>query len=175
MMAGKETAVVFFNGPSVRQFLDIPRQPLEIGCNFIEQHRDVDHVCAFDQQCVDLIQPQPGVRYWTRSRCRTETWQDVKSGVPYYDSGTLALVVASQVCDGRIYVVGCDWGESNGSIYDRLYTWRRHQPGKQSTEKVRIIQRLAREHELVFVHERHKAQFGADVKWIGPKRFLELC
>lgn len=173
MTIGKETAIVWFNGPSVRQFLDIPRQPLEIGCNFIEQHREVDHVCAFDQQCVDLIEPQPDVNYWTRRRCENAHFRTPDTKQAYYDSGTLALRIAEQVAD-RICVLGCDWGESNGSIYDARYKWRDHQPGKQTKEKLKIIHCIAQERDLVFVHERHKSYFGAEVKWIGPKRFLEL-
>lgn len=171
-MHGKK-AIVWWNGPSVRQFLDIPNQPLEIGCNFIEQHRDVQHVCAFDQQCVDLIEPQPGVRYWTRRRCENEQFLAPDTDQAYHDSGTLALRVAERLAD-TIVVVGCDWGESNGSIYDSEYTWRDHQPGKQTKDKLKIIHSIAQQRELIFVHERHKPYFGAEVKWMGPKRFLEL-
>jgi hypothetical protein len=76
----------------------------------------------------------------------------------------------------HVYVLGCDWGESDGSVFDDQYTWRAHQPGKQSNAKLKIIHTMAKqEHKtLTFVHERPKAYFGAEVKWIGPKRFLEL-
>ena len=174
MSSGKK-ALCWFNGPSARQFWDIDPFPIEIGCNFIEQRRSVQHVCAFDQQCVDLIQAQQHVHYWTRPRCVNGHFRAPETTEPYHDSGTLALRVAHGLAD-HVYVLGCDWGESDGSVFDDQYTWRAHQPGKQSNAKLKIIHTMAKqEHKtLTFVHERPKAYFGAEVKWIGPKRFLEL-
>ncbi len=166
--------MVWFNGPSVRQFLDIPRQPLEIGCNFIEQHRSVDHVCAYDRQCVALIEPQEGVQYWTRRACERDHFRYHRSDINYYDSGTLALNVAMNLIRTPVYVLGCDWGESNGSIYDEQYTWRDHQPGKQTNAKMKLIEQINRRVQLIFVHERSKGYFGNDVAWMTPERFLQL-
>ena len=167
--------IVWWNGPSQQQWLHIPRQQLEIGCNFIEQHRSVDHVCAFDRQCVDLIAEQAGVQYWTRRRCVGGHFQLLDSVYPYYDSGMMALVLAIESSTEPVYVIGCDWANTNASMYDSQYTWRRHQPAKLNPEKVRAINRMAAKHPIVMVHDNLGNIFGADVARIGPKRFRELC
>ena len=41
-----KTATVWFNGPSARDLYHVKRQPLEIGCNFIEQHRPATAAAA---------------------------------------------------------------------------------------------------------------------------------
>jgi len=144
MMSGKETAVVWFNGPSARELHSIPRQPLEIGCNFIEQHRDVDHVCAYDRQVIDILakRPDPGVQYWTRRAMARGGFNFFDSTHQCWDSGTLAVVLAHHMGMTGIHVVGCDWHHTNDSIFDQSYTWRRHKPKKASLAKYKLLERL---------------------------------
>ena len=71
-------------------------------------------------------------------------------------------------------MIGCDWGETNGSIYDNLYTWRSYQPPKQTRNKLNFITKLAEQNEFIFVHERSKKYFGDVVQWISPAAFLKL-
>ena len=59
--------IVWWNGPSFRHTMHIPPQEMEIGCNFIQNHRPVRHVCAFDRQCVERIKNKPDVKFWTRA------------------------------------------------------------------------------------------------------------
>ena len=166
--------IVWFNGPSARAFHHIPAQSLEIGCNFILNHRYVHHVCAYDQQCVDRIPLKDGVQYWTRRRCQNTQFNLVDSTIPYYDSGTLALVLANTLTAEPIYLLGCDWGQTNASVYDKLYVWRQHQPVKTTNEKFKVLRQVAQQQELYIVHETHQTEFGADIKWLGPKQFLAM-
>jgi hypothetical protein len=137
--------VVWFNGPSVRQFLDMPRQPLEIGCNFIEQHRDVDHVCAYDRQVIDRLTKRglnEQVSYWTRAAMASSSFQTFSSVHQCWDSGTLAVLLAHHLGVASIHILGCDWHHTNDSIFDQRYTWRRHQPKKASLAKYKLLERL---------------------------------
>ena len=169
--------IVWFNGPSTRQFLKIPKQKIEIGCNFIQHHRQVDHVCAYDKQCVAKIPNKKDTKFWTRAFCVNPSYPHFlhfQSSIRYLDSGTMAMCVAANHCDGPVYVLGCDWAESDASIYDKLYTWRDWKPGKQSKDKLNVISAVAKEKTFIFVHERPKDYFGNDIQWIKPQEFSEL-
>jgi hypothetical protein len=181
MTAGKETAVVFFNGPSVRQFLDIPRQPLEIGCNFIEQHRPVDHVCAYDRQVIDRLTKRglnDQVCYWTRRHYTTEHFKLVpiddfgfrhRAG---FDSGTMALSLALTLGCAEINILGFDWHLTNDSIYDPNYTWRNgHRPIKFTLAKKNFIEDLAQEIRINIVHDTVRERYR-NVNWIAPGDFM---
>jgi len=170
--------IVWWNGPSFRHTMHIPPQEMEIGCNFIQNHRPVRHVCAFDRQCVERIKNKPDVKFWTRASVvndRYPHFKHLQSETNYYDSGTLALAVAMKHCVGPVYLVGCDWGETNSSIYDKLYTWRAQRPGKQTTAKCKLIEHMSKQIELIFVHDRPKDCFGSQVKWIKIADFLDLA
>jgi hypothetical protein len=169
MMAGEETAVVWFNGPSVRQFLDIPRQPLEIGCNFIEQHRDVDHVCAYDRQCIERIAQRSGVQYWTRQAMRSGSWPAPESTYQPFDSGTLAVVVAHQLRVKQINIMGCDWQHTNESVFDGAYTWRNYQPKKASLPKQKLLERIHLSVPITIVTDR---PWRMAVNFQSPKDYL---
>lgn len=165
--------IVWFNGPSARAFHRIPAQSLEVGCNFILNDRYVHHVCAYDQQCVDRIPPQDGVQYWTRRRCQNTQFNLVDSTIPYYDSGTLALVLANTLTAEAIYVLGCDWGWTNGSIYDKLYTWRQYEPLKFSNPKIKTLDLVNKKNKLIFVNENSNIYFK-NFQVIDSNEFLKL-
>jgi len=170
MMSGKE-AVVWFNGPSARQFWHIPRQSLEIGCNFIEQHRDVDHVCAYDRQCIERIQQRPGVKYWTRHAMRTVSWSAPESQHQPFDSGTLAVVLAHQLGVKSIHIMGCDWQHTNESVFDSAYTWRNYQPRKASLPKQKLLERIHMSTRVCVVTSR---PWRMAVDFISPKDYWDL-
>lgn len=182
MMDGKETATVFFNGPSVGQLLDIPRQPLEIGCNFIEQHRQVDHVCAYDRPVIDRLTAgglTPDVGYWTRRQHQRDPWRTVESQITYgtwrhhtgFCSGTLALALAVQLGVKRIVLLGLDWQETNASIFDHRYEWRANQPIKHNRQKQDFLRHISEITQLDVVHDRPR-EFSDRISWIPTSDFL---
>ena len=181
MKDGKE-AVVWFNGPSVRQFLDIPRQPLEIGCNFIEQHRQVHHVCAFDlpvMRSIEAAGPDPAVSYWTRRKFGTPTFKTFDSPIRYkghigvsgFCSGTLALALALSLGATQIDLIGCDWSITNESVYDSDYTWRDRQPNKTSKDKFKILNAVSEMTRVRIVHDDVREHLGKEIVWIKPEDY----
>jgi len=168
MHSGKK-AIVWFNGPSARQLWDMDPCHVEIGCNFIEQHRDVDHVCAYDRPCIEKIQQSPGVQYWTRHALRSDTWPAPESRFQPFDSGTLAVVVAHQLRVESMYIIGCDWQHTNESVFDRAYTWRNYQPKKASLPKQKLLERINLSVPITVVTDR---PWRMEVDFIRPKEFL---
>ena len=166
--------IVWFNGPSMKQFLDIPLQDVEVGCNFIRSLRSVHHVCAFDQQVVDRIEQEKNVSYWTRTRCLIHGFKTPESKWPSYDSGTLALNLASVISEDPIYLLGFDWSETDESIFNELYTWRKHNPTKASSPKTKLIMNIATTNNIIVVHKNKKDFLGAGIEWIGPNEFRDL-
>ena len=90
-------SIVWFNGPSVKQFYNIPPQPLEIGCNFILDHRKVHHVCCYDQPAMQILAETPieGVKYWTRRIFGGPFWNHFKSEIHHkrYRNSKKSLVI----------------------------------------------------------------------------------
>lgn len=167
--------IVWFNGPSAREFYSIPPQTVEIGCNYILEHRPVHHVCAFDSQCINSIQIEPGIQYWTRGRFTNSTWQRPDLDREYFCSGTLALAVAESLGHQEIYLVGCDWYLTNSSCFDQRYHWRRYLPNKVSRHKQKYLDALSQRISVTIVRDPADHQhFAHTVKWIGPKGFRAL-
>tara|TARA_Y100001938_G_scaffold24034_1_gene31480 strand:- start:938 stop:1486 length:549 start_codon:yes stop_codon:yes gene_type:complete len=176
-----KTATVWFNGPSVRQFLDMPPQPVEIGCNFIEQHRRVDHVCAYDRPVIEKLTKaglREHVQYWTRRHFKTERFREVpidqfgfKHGAGF-DSGTLALSVAFVLGCEKITLLGFDWHITNDSLYDQDYTWRNgKRPIKFTLAKKNFIEELGEKMHIEIVHDDVRDKYK-NVSWIPTKDFI---
>jgi len=183
MLDGKETAVVWFNGPSARDLHHIPRQQLEIGCNFIEQHRVVDHVCCYDLPVMrELTQrgANEGVSYWTRRRFGTKMFQTFDSGIRYrqfqnvngFCSGTLALALAHHLGVRSVFLLGMDWQITNESLYDDRYTWRAFQPNKTSRSKWDFLEVASRVMEITVVHDQPR-EFAGDLGWMDVAAFRD--
>lgn len=164
--------VIWFNGPSARRFLDMPAQTLEIGCNFIERHRQVHHVCAYDRECIQRLPITEGVGYWTRPAMITPQFQLVPNDVKYSCSGTMAIRLACHLGARSIYVIGCDWQHTNDSIYDSSYSWRSGKPRKYTLARRETLVRTAQEIELSLVTDREVSYAG--VRTIGTDDFLRL-
>jgi len=117
--------IIWFNGPSRDNLIKtVPKQKLEIGCNYIEQMRAVDVVCAFDIDVVHQIKPQPGRLYYTREQGQHPGWitaRDLIIGGG--NSGVIACWVAKKMVipNEKIYIIGCDWGLSDNSSDDHIY------------------------------------------------------
>ena len=111
--------IIWFNGPSQLDLVDrLPPQDQEIGCNMISGRRSVDHVCVYDWQMLDKIAAGP--RLWCRNGIKHPRFTEV----PYplrlqpHNSGVLALHLARHLKWDHAYIIGCDWGVSNQSVYD---------------------------------------------------------
>jgi len=115
--------LVFFNGPSVTQFHQLPKRFTEIGCNFIQRHRAVDHVCCFDHQMKPQVSVTPPAIYYCRNGHRGGGWGEVvwSSHESVQNSGMMAVRLAIHLRFQRIWVLGCDWGSTTISIYDDIY------------------------------------------------------
>lgn len=177
-MATHQTAVVFFNGPSVTQFYHTKFPPswITVGCNYISRHRRVDHVCAFDRQVKDTVEIYSDCQYWTRSGFGDDLWQNPHTDTAHYDSGLLAINVARYVGCHRIYVLGFDWELTNHSVYDELYHWRPGFPNKSTGPKWKSLRDMARKTEMWIVH--HTTTWHRDIKpaqWLAPQEFVERC
>ena len=177
------TATVFWNGPSVKQFYNIKPQELEIGCNFILDHRKVNHVCCYDQPVMKIIEKAPlkDVQYWTRRQFGGPFWTAFKSNINHkkfrniagYCSGTLALVLAVHLGAKKIDLLGCDWSLTNASVYDKKYTWRAFQPNKTSKDKFKLFCILSELVDIRIVHDDARDILGEHVVWQTPKDYLE--
>jgi len=175
-------ATVWWNGPSVKQFYNIPPQPLEIGCNFISNNRTVHHVCAYDQPTIRAIgkNHSKDVEYWTRRMYTQGPWKTFTSTVSYekqrningYCSGTMALILAVQLGATEIDLLGCDWTITNNSMYDKQYTWRKFPPTKHNREKFKLFDTLAQLVPITVVHDQPRDILGTHVKWLTPKDYL---
>jgi len=120
-----DVMIIWFNGPSRDKLIDtLPQQKLEIGCNYIEQVRAVDVVCAFDTEVVHSIKTQPARLYYTRPDAQYPNWITVRDlRIGGGNSGVIACWAAQKmaVANEKIYIIGCDWGLSDNSSDDHIY------------------------------------------------------
>ena len=172
MMKHGKKAIVWFNGPSATDLHHIPRQHTEIGCNFIEQHRSVHHVCAYDSPVLEAIQPKMDVQYWTRAQMVREPFRLTPSDVAYSCSGTMALRLAVHLGLSEIYVIGCDWEHTNHSLYDSAYTWRKYFPRKFTMARRRTLEATAQSLRVNMVSQRGMPYQGTHT--VKPADFLEI-
>ena len=163
--------IVWFNGPSAKSLHGIPPQALEIGCNFIERHRPVDHVCAYDRQVLEAIRPKQQIQYWTRRAMSHANFRQVEYRHEIFCSGTLALSLARQLELDHTYVIGCDWQHTNASVYDDLYTWRNYQPKKNSIPRGKLLERMHPHMPITMVTDR---PWRMAVDFISTGKFLEI-
>lgn len=131
-----DSMIIWFNGPSRDKLVKtLPRQTLEIGCNFIERVRPVDVVCAFDPEVTAAIPEQAGRLYYTRPEASGHHWNIIRHrDVQGTNSGILACWVATQYPRERIYIIGCDWGLSDNSTDDHIY---KKGPARKYTNNIR--------------------------------------
>ena len=115
-----KTAIIWFNGPSAKELhKTLPKKYTEFGCNFIRRDRAVDHVCVHDPITKPLIDIEDNVKYWARNGQKDKIFDEVvypMSEQPE-NSGMLALYVALKLGFKKIYIIGCDWGITNKSVY----------------------------------------------------------
>lgn len=120
------TCLVWFNGPSSNKLHHIPKKYYEIGCNHIRENRSVDAVCVYDPRQKDKIPIEDGVQYYSRNGAYDENYLEVTYPMSQQpeNSGMLAVLVALKKGYRDIYIVGCDWGITTETIYQRHYSTR---------------------------------------------------
>jgi len=146
--------LVFFNGPSLNDYLTLPKRFTEIGCNYIESIRSsVDHVVCYDPEMRSQIPQSQGKTYWCKNGHRSDTWREIC--YPMIDtpqcSGTLAVRLALQLGFSTIWVLGCDWGHSDQSVFQDRY--RSQSAKKYSNSKVRQMDRWMRDKDIRIVSD----------------------
>jgi hypothetical protein len=150
----KVDALVWFNGPSQTRWLDLPRFPLEIGCNFFADVRSVDHICCFDWRMKSLITQKPGITYWCRNGHRGPNWEEVTypmNAAPE-NSGMMAIRLAMNLGCRSIRVLGCDWGVSDHSVFESRYP--NPVPGrKYDNQSLYLLREWKRSVDITFVSD----------------------
>lgn len=95
---------------------------MEIGCNYIQEVRDVDHVCAFDIKVVEDIKIKSNTQYHTRPEGQFPGWKIIDNAFTSGgNSGLIACCLASMIATDKIYIIGCDWGITDNSSDDHIY------------------------------------------------------
>lgn len=146
--------IIWFNGPSQTQLATtLPRQSIEIGCNYIEQTRPVDAVAAFDIDVVQQIKTNPTTQYYTRADAHLANWQLVDNHiVSGANSGILACWIAVNCFPKqKIYIIGCDWGLTDDSSFDHIY--QKGPRRKYTNHSRKKIQMLFKHHDVEVVHD----------------------
>ena len=152
-----KTCIVWFNGPSAKELhKTLPKKYIEFGCNFIRRDRAVDHVCVHDPITKPLIDIEDNVKYWARNGQKDKTFDEVvypMSEQPE-NSGMLALYVALKLGFKKIYIIGCDWGITNKSVYQ----YKRQSELKYSNSQCRLLERWDKEPgvEIIVVRNDNK-------------------
>jgi hypothetical protein len=146
--------LVWFNGPSSLDLhKSIPPQDNEIGCNYIRQHRPVNRVVVFDHALRPNINIDPGVTYYgCNGHKQLPTWQEVLYTTldQPHNSGLLAVRLAMNLKFSTVYILGCDWGLNNHSIFDAQYK-KTQVIDKMSNPSKKLLERWGRQHDIVLV------------------------
>lgn len=144
---------VWFNGPSSEKLINIlPPQDVEIGCNYIQTRRPVHYVCAYDKPIVDSIQRDPSIGYYTRREyAHLPYWKPVTDPlVSGINSGLLAVIVATHMNMKPIYIIGCDWGLNEQSVF----IYERQSLRKYSNSMKNVLSKLADRNPIYVVNDR---------------------
>ena len=142
--------IVWFNGPSQRSIIrTTPQHHTEIGCNYSRRDRRVPYVVAYDAPVVNSITLEDGVEYHTRTEHVITGWRGIRDPlIQGVNSGIAAVILATQLSRGDIYVVGCDWGITNDTVYD----YGRGELRKYSNPMKKVLKRLAERNRIFVVH-----------------------
>ena len=141
--------ICWFNGPSAELLAYVlPPQDLELGCNHFQTVRPVHYICAYDQQVVESIKRDPSIGYYTRAEhASLPYWKPVTDPlVRGINSGLLSVIVATHMSKDPIFILGCDWGLSVGSIFK--YKMLSH---RKYTNAMRNVLKKLSERNLIFV------------------------
>jgi len=161
--------IVWFNGPSQDLLVNsLPPQELEIGCNYIQYKRPVHYVCAYDKHVIDRVKIDPSIEYFTRAEFAfLPTWKPVVDPLlTNTNSGIMALLLATHSSPEPIFLIGCDWGLTDKSVFkynnigDRKYT----------NTMILLVEKIAKRNPIFVVHT-HQPDIRLPV--IHPTMFLQ--
>ena len=143
--------IVWFNGLSQRQLIDIPKRGLEIGCNYIRRVRPVDFVVAYDADVINKIQREDRVVYYTRPDFAVgDEWLKIGDHTTQgLNSGCLAVLLATKLSAKTIYIIGCDWGLNLKTVFD----YGKGEQRKYNNQQKKFLRRLAKDHHIVVVND----------------------
>jgi len=152
-LVDKVTAVIWFNGPSHREWLHLPRALVEIGCNYFADVRPVDHICCYDDRMKASLTLRPDIQYWCRNGQRGQGWNEVtyvNTDNPE-NSGMMAIKLAINLGHQRIRVIGCDWGLERASVFESRYL--NASPGKKYNNHSRkLLKSWSLRRDIKFIH-----------------------
>jgi hypothetical protein len=163
--------IIWFNGPSAADFYHI-NSGFEIGCNFISDRRRVQHVCVYDGEVMSRLKIKDDVQYWTRKNFTTDVFKLVDTNTKYSCSGTMAVQLALNLELKDVYLLGCDWTHTDRSVFDNLYGWRTTLPKKVNNVRLKIIENIAPEINLIHVTDRPPIFAGVNI--MSSRAFLDI-
>ena len=160
--------LVWFNGPSRQSIIQhTPPKPVEIGCNYIRRDRAVSHVVAYDAPVVNSMETEDGVSYHTRTEHVIPGWRGINDPlIQGVNSGIAAVIVATQISRDDIYIIGCDWGLNNDTVYD----YGRGELRKYSNPIRKVLKQLAQRNNILVVSDQVP---DVPVPVISKYQFLE--
>jgi hypothetical protein len=110
-------------------------------------------VVVFDSVLRPNINIDPGVTYYgCNGQKDLPTWQEVHYTTlnQPHNSGLLAVRLAMNLKFGTVYILGCDWGLNNHSIFDAQYK-KTQVIDKMSNPAKQLLERWGRQHNIVLV------------------------
>jgi hypothetical protein len=80
------------------------------------------------------------------------TWQEVHYTTldQPHNSGLLAVRLAMNLKFSTIYILGCDWGSNNHSIFDSKYK-KTEIINKMTNSSKQLLEKWGRQHDIVLV------------------------
>ena len=167
--------IVFFNGPSVRHYLSLYLDNhVKIGCNWMFERTPLNHcVCLdwrmqdnIDEAYPDLVQ---STRFWCQNGFQRPGWQPISYPMTEQpqNSGMLALTLAVQLQPREIWVVGCDWGLNNLSLFDY---GDRNSEHKYTNDSRHLMRTLS---ERVPIRVVHSKAVDVPVPIVSPEQFRD--
>jgi hypothetical protein len=110
-------------------------------------------VVVFDHALRPNINIDPGVTYYgCNGHKQLPTWQEVLYTTldQPHNSGLLAVRLAMNLKFSTVYILGCDWGLNNHSIFDAQYK-KTQVIDKMSNPSKKLLERWGRQHDIVLV------------------------
>ena len=150
------TTIVWLNGPSRQSLIKtLPKQHIEIGCNYIRNDRPVDHVVCYDKPMMDALEREQGVAYWTRNYyAKPGVWNYVPAnGTDPQNSGVLAIQLAHNLSHKNIYIIGLDWGITKETSYDYSHIRRAKKLPKHTNHCIKHLETFNRNNNIFVVHD----------------------
>lgn len=136
-----------------------------IGCNFMYQHRALDHLCVFDTQMLDQIdqdhQNLLDCRLWSAMSRHAPGFEELcwPLAEQPHNSGMMAVRLAIHLGFKDVLIWGCDWGLSDESIFDYGV---RNSTLKYTNSQRRLMRLLAERVRIRCVHD-HKIDVPVEV------------